>query len=62
MDSKSNGLLCDSHCRSCVEVLGKVLLVYCLYPPESIDYLVESNMFDVHKFPKLIFLHDLFVM
>ena len=44
LDSRSGGLGFDSHCRSCVEVLGKLLIPYCLCPPNSDGYLVERKL------------------
>ena len=44
LDSISEGLGFDSHCWSCVEVSGKLLIPYCLCPPSSNGYLVESKI------------------
>ena len=41
LDSISQCLGFDSYCWSCVEVLGKLLIPYCLCPPSSDGYLVE---------------------
>ena len=40
----SEGLGFDSHCWSCVEVLGKLLISYCLCPPSSDGYLVKQKL------------------
>ena len=34
----------DSHCWSCVEVLGKLLIPYCLCPPSNNGYLMEQKI------------------
>ena len=41
LDLRSEGLAFDSHCWSCVEVSGKLLVPYCLCPPSSNGYQVE---------------------
>ena len=43
-NSRSEGLEFDSHCWSCVDVLGKLLIPYCLSPPRSNGYLVERKI------------------
>ena len=43
LDLRSEGLGFDSHCWSCVEVSGKLLIPYCLCPPSSNGYLVERK-------------------
>ena len=42
LDSRTEGLGFDSHCWSCVEVLGTLLIPYCLNPPNN-EYLVEQK-------------------
>ena len=44
LDSRSEGLGFDSHCCSCVEVLGKLLIPYCLHPSNSDGYKVEIKV------------------
>ena len=43
VDSKSKGLEYDSHCWSCVKVLGKLLIPFCLCLPSSDGYLMEQE-------------------
>ena len=43
LDPRSKGLVFDSHCWSCVEVSGKLLIPYCLCPLSSDGYLVERK-------------------
>ena len=42
LGSRSEDLGFDSHCWSCVEVTGKLLISCCLCPPNSDGYLVEQ--------------------
>ena len=43
LDSSSKGLRFDCHCWSCVAVLGKLLIPYCLCLPSCDGYLVDKN-------------------
>ena len=43
LDSRSKGLGFDSHCWSCLEVLDKLLIPYCLCLPSTDGYLVDEN-------------------
>ena len=43
-DSRSQGSGFDSHCWSCVEVSGKLLIPYCLRPCNIDRYLVERKI------------------
>ena len=44
LDSRSEGLGFNSHCWLCVEVLGKLLISYCICPPSSDGYLAERKL------------------
>ena len=44
LGSISEGLGFDSHCWSCVEVPGKLLIPYCICPASSDGYLVEQKI------------------
>ena len=43
LDSRSKGLGFDSHYWPCVELVGKLLIPFCLCLPSSDGYLVEEN-------------------
>ena len=47
LDLRSEGLRFDSHCWSCVEASGKLLIPYCLCPPSSNGYLVERKKWKI---------------
>ena len=44
LDLRLEDLGFDSHCWSCVEVLGKLLIPYCLCLPSSTEYHVERKL------------------
>ena len=44
LDLRSEDLGFDSHCWSCVEVSGKLLIPYCLCPSRSNGYLVDQKI------------------
>ena len=43
LDSRSEGLVFDSQCWPCVEVLGKLRIPHCLGPPSRNGYLVQRS-------------------
>ena len=44
LDLRLEGLGLDFHCWSCVEVSGKLLILYCLCQSSSDEYLVERKL------------------
>ena len=43
LDSRSEGLVFDSQCWPCVEVVGKLRIPHCLGPPSCNGYLVHRS-------------------